>query len=87
MFIVTEPAEFGVIHLIRTGGADFSRWMVTSKLHGGNLPNNCVVKGGAIWSDGVRYSTPDEIDFFDLCGTPYVEPKDRTKEYIFSTRR
>lgn len=79
LFIVTPPAMWGVQLVIRTGPADFSRWMVTWKQSGGALPNSCYVKDGAVWDDAdkSKYNTPEEIDFFRLCGLEWIEPGQR----------
>ena len=77
LFLVLLPAQWGVIFLIRTGSADFSRMMVTQKVKGGYLPSDCRVKDGAIWRGETMLSTPEESDFFNLCGMDVVPPEKR----------
>ena len=77
LFIVTPPAQWGVIFLIRTGPAEFSKKMVTHRLNGGELPFAYTVQEGAVWVDDVRIDTPEEQDFFDLCGMDFVPPEKR----------
>lgn len=77
LFIVLHPAQWGVIFLIRTGSAEFSQKIVTQKIKGGNLPSDCRVKDGAIWRGETMLSTPEEKDFFDLCGMEFVPPEKR----------
>lgn len=83
LFLVTPPASWGVQFVIRTGPADFSRWMVTKKTHGGALPDHCYVKDGAVWDsrDGSKIETPEEIDYFGLCGLDWIEPGQRTARW------
>lgn len=78
LFIVTPPAQFGVVFLIRTGPAEFSRKLVTPRNQGGLMPSNYKVKDGAVWSHNHIIETPEESDVFDLFGLPYVEPELRT---------
>jgi len=78
LFIVTPPAQWGVQFLIRTGPAEFSHKLVTSRMYGGLLPSYLKVKDGAIWSRNHIIPTPEEQDVFDLLGIPYIEPENRT---------
>ena len=77
LFIVTPPAQWGVIYLIRTGPAAFSRWMVTQRRKGGALPSNAKVKDGCIYNDDLPFMTYDEIDFFSFNGLEFIDPKER----------
>ena len=79
LFIVTPPAQWGVLFLIRTGPAEYSHTIVTTKMHGGLLPSHMHVKDGAIWiNDLIPLETPEEADVYNLLGIPYVEPEART---------
>jgi DNA polymerase/3'-5' exonuclease PolX len=78
LFIVTPPAQWGVLFLIRTGSAEFSHRFVTSKQSGGLLPSYLKVKDGAIWSHNRIIQTPEESDVFDLAGIPFIEPEKRS---------
>ena len=60
LFIVTPPAQWGVVFMIRTGSADFSHRLVTKKQQGGMLPSNLRVEKGAIWSSNHIIETPEE---------------------------
>jgi DNA polymerase/3'-5' exonuclease PolX len=75
LFIVTPPAQWGVIFLIRTGSADFSHRFVTVKSHGGMLPSCYHVQDGAVWKGDTMIPTPEEIDVFNLAGVMYVTPE------------
>lgn len=79
LFIVLPPAQWGVIFAIRTGGAEFSRRLVTSRLHGGLLPPQYVVEDGAVHSAVTNkiVPTPEESDFFALCGLDNIPPQER----------
>lgn len=73
LFIVLPPAEFGAIHAIRTGPADFSRALVTAcKTRG----LNCV-DGRLVDAAGRTVETPTEHDFFRECGVAWIEPEAR----------
>lgn len=76
VFIVTPPAQWGVQMVIRTGPSDFSHWIVTKRSMGGALPDYYFVKDGSIWDgrDGSKFNTPEEKDFFRLCGLKLIEP-------------
>jgi DNA polymerase/3'-5' exonuclease PolX len=78
---ITTPECWGVIFAIRTGPADYSKWLVTSQSYGGALPFGYCVKDGRVSYDGVLLqATPEEDDFFRLLGiasTP--EPWERTR--------
>lgn len=90
LFLVTPPAEWGVQSVIRTGPSDFSHWMVTRKSRGGALPDQYIVADGAVGNrvrgdkgDGRQgvISTPEEIDFFALCGMDWIEPRERVAKW------
>ena len=83
LFIVLPPADWGVLSVIRTGPVDFSKWMVTKKIHGGALPDNCYVKEGAVWNgeDGSKFSLPEEEDFFRLSGMDFINPSERVAKW------
>jgi len=75
---LTTPEQFGLIFMIRTGSADFSRSMVTPRQQGGRMPSNLKVAGGRAWSGGQALDTPEEIDVFKLWGMRFVEPRNRS---------
>ena len=79
LFIVTPPAQWGVLFLIRTGPAEYSHAIVTPRVHGGLLPSHLRVREGAIWLNELApLETPEESDVYNLLGIPYVEPEART---------
>jgi len=77
LFLVLPPAQFGVIMAIRTGPAEFSKWLVTARKDGGALPSNCQVRAGAVWRDGAIVPMPQETDLFNFLGLAWSEPGQR----------
>jgi DNA polymerase/3'-5' exonuclease PolX len=83
LFLVTPPAQWGVQAVIRTGPADFSHWMVTTRSQGGALLDEYIVQDGVVgkrvrsskgYAREGAISMPEEVDFFRLCGMDWVEP-------------
>ena len=77
LFAVRPPAQWGLIYLLRTGPADFSHRLVTSRLKGGLLPTNMAVTEGHVRVEGLPVETPEESDVFRLLGLHWIEPQDR----------
>lgn len=79
LFAVSEPAEWGVLSIIRTGSADFSHRFVTPVEQGGWMPAGMVCRDGALWDlvTGSKFPTPEEHDAFAAIGGAYVEPSER----------
>jgi len=78
IFIVTPPAQWGVIFTLRTGPADFNTHIVTQRAHGGLMPTGMRVANGQLWSHGELVSTPEEADYFQAIGLPTWDPQHRT---------
>jgi DNA polymerase (family 10) len=77
LFIVT-PETWGIQFLIRTGGEEFSHWMVTSRTADGALPVGFQVRDGRLWKLGQPLNTPEEIDVFNAIGLPFIPPEQRS---------
>lgn len=78
LFSCLPPAQFGVLMVIRTGPAEFSRRVVTSVSAGGWMPEGWRVKDGAIHdASGSVVPTAEEADVFRVLGREYVEPEAR----------
>jgi DNA polymerase/3'-5' exonuclease PolX len=77
LFIVLEPAQWGVIFTIRTGSADFSHNLVKSKSFGGYLPGDCKVHDGGVYKQGELITMPEEKDFLEFVGLGWIEPEKR----------
>jgi len=58
---------------IRTGPADFSRYLVTNLRRQGLRHDG----GYVVDSNGRRFSCADEVRFFQLCGAAWLEPEMR----------
>lgn len=82
-----SPENWGVIFLIRTGSADFSKWCVTPQSKGGALPDCYRVAGGNLWRRGETEASDiilecrEEEDYFNLCGVRYFAPYERATGY------
>lgn len=76
--IVTPPAQWGTLFLIRTGPEEFSHRFVKPKRFGGMLPSYLRVKDGAMWSNNHIIPTPEEADVFGLIGIAWVPPELRS---------
>jgi DNA polymerase/3'-5' exonuclease PolX len=86
LFIVRPPAQWGLIYLIRTGPADFSKRLVTQREKGGLLPDDCQVTEGRIVRSTPQMvgephrhviDTPEEEDVFRVLGIDWIEPGER----------
>jgi DNA polymerase/3'-5' exonuclease PolX len=77
LFLVTPPAQFGVIFTLRTGPAEFSTWCVTRRALGGRLPKFAMVNSGAVWVKEQIVPMPEEIDFLSFLGLGLLEPWER----------
>lgn len=73
LFIVLPPAQWGVIFAIRTGGANFSKRLVTNKPWG-FLPVGYKVKNGAVWKGDEMIKIDEEDELFRLCGIDWIDP-------------
>jgi len=76
LFIAT-PETWGCVATIRTGSADFSKWLVTARKYGGACPSHLRFNEGRIWDGGTALATPEEQAVFDALGVPWVKPIDR----------
>lgn len=72
LFLVRPPAQWGVILAIRTGPADYSKWLVT---HARTVGMH--VEHGALWRFGQAVPTPEEDDFFRALGLAWEAPENR----------
>lgn len=67
------PENWGNILLIRTGSAEFSKWIMGTKTRIAGY----VQRDGYLWQDNKKISCPDEETLFHLLGMKYILPKDR----------
>lgn len=78
LFIIKPPAQWGYQFAIRTGPAEFNKWLVTTRQKGGVLPSNCKSIGGAIYCAGEMIEMPTEQSYFEFLGLDWIAPEDRT---------
>lgn len=77
---IATPETWGVIYLIRTGCAEFAKWMVTERQKDGALPSFLKVHEGRIWSKshpGYALPSPEEEDVFTIYGLQWIPPEER----------
>ena len=72
---LTTPEQWGLIFMIRTGPAAFSRRMVTSKREDGLLQDDLRVADGWMMEGESKLQTREEIDVFKLSGIEWIEPE------------
>lgn len=71
LFITSKP-QWGVIFMIRTGSAEYSRRMVTE------IKPNHFVKDGFLWDVSGKIDCPEEEDFYRITGMEYFPPELRS---------
>ncbi len=86
IFIVSAPAQYGVIMAIRTGPKEFSQWAVTNRSNGGGLPDGSKVSEGAVVQRGEIITMNEEEDFLHFIGLDNVSPQFRTARWIDRVR-
>lgn len=75
LFVVRPPAQWGAIFAIRTGPADYSARLVSAvRLTRGY---RCVDGHLESTDTGLTLDTPEEADFIEACGFPYMPPEQR----------
>jgi hypothetical protein len=96
---IADRENFGNTLAIRTGDADFSRLLVTRRIHGGLMPGGMQQLDGHLWRiveyadpanrpSDERLSCPDEAAFFAALGIDAVpEPRERDAACIARLRR
>jgi DNA polymerase/3'-5' exonuclease PolX len=81
LFIVTPPAQWGVIFTIRTGPADFSHWLVTQRRKGGCMPSYATQRDGCVYVNGKPLAMAEEMDYLNFLGLGWIEPQDRKPQW------
>jgi len=69
------PENWGNIFLIRTGSAEFSKWIMGTKTREAGY----VQRDGYLWQDNTKVPCPDEETYFRLLGMKWIEPKERER--------
>lgn len=80
---ITTAAQWGVIFLLRTGDAEFSRTLVTPAPDGA-LPRGFRIQAGRVWMGDVALETPEEGDVFDALGLTWIPPAERTRRRLLA---
>lgn len=83
IYVVADPATWGVRSVTMTGPDDFAHWMVSRRCSGGVLPNHLYVRDGVVRDSrtNARFITPEEADFFDICCLPWIRPQNRVARW------
>lgn len=74
---ICTPDNWAYWYLIRTGPADFSKWIVTPKSAGGAIPNHLVLRDFCLWQGDTPLSTLDESEWLAALGLPFIPPQER----------
>ncbi len=84
--MILPPATWPVMMVIKTGPADFSHWIVTSRNKGGALPNGWRNEDGRVWDGQTEMKFEEELDFLKFLGLGWIEPKDRRPRWNYFRR-
>jgi DNA polymerase/3'-5' exonuclease PolX len=76
-----DPATWGCRLVLRTGCADYSKWLVSRRKQGGASPNNMYWLGGRLYRDDIALATPAEADVYRELAVPYLQPRDRIRAF------
>lgn len=77
LFIVTRET-WGTQFTLKTGPAEYSKWIVTEKRFGGAMPGHAKFTGSFnIEIHGEPVPMYEEKDFFEFLSLPFVEPWER----------
>lgn len=71
---IANAANWGNLLAIRTGDADFSRALVTSRVFGGLMPTDMRQKDGMLWQRSQPVECFTEEDFFMHLGVFEIPP-------------
>lgn len=81
---LAEPDNFGWIHLIRTGSADFSASMLArwKRVQAIGPDRQGSTNGRLVTRPGVVIATPTEAEVFAACRMPFIPPHERTGRVV-----
>ena len=82
LFIVMPPAHWGVIFAIRTGPAEFSKWLVSVR-----KPFLSFKDGQLIHHINGVLSTPEEKDVFNFLNIKYLTPHQREDKKLWKANK
>ena len=78
VFCVVPPASWGMVFLIRTGSADYTREFVT-RLHDKGMRSKDGHLERQVGEEWKTVDTPEERDVFREAGRPWVPPERRSE--------
>jgi len=78
--------NWGYIMAIRTGPAEFSRALVSAPWAGGVRPIEIGFSEGVVYRNGESLTLPNETDFFQVLGVPWIPPEKRSLPELFRDR-
>lgn len=73
---IANKENFGLIHMIRTGSADYAKQFMIEL----NKKGVYKVKGGYLWLQDEKISVSSEEQLYQTVGFPWKSPQDRVKE-------
>ena len=82
LFIVRPPATWGCIFALRTGPGTWNTELVTRCKDIGRRVSGGQVERWVADMGWISVPTPEEEDFFQAIGQPWVEPEDRRVERV-----
>lgn len=74
---IASAETWGCVSTIRTGSADFTRWLVTNRRHGGGCPSHLKFNEGRIFNGSTPLDTSEERLVFEALEQPWIEPVER----------
>ena len=75
---ISSETRWAVESVIKTGPADFSRRVVTTRRQGGLLPSNCVIKDGwQVYRNGSLVPMQNEEEFLEFLELGWINPQER----------
>lgn len=77
LFVQLDTSTWGMNATLRTGSAAFSEWLMTMLKRRGY-----TMSEARVWKDGTPLETETELDMFRLAGIEWVEPAQRTQEWV-----
>lgn len=76
---IASVETWACVSTIRTGSADFTHWLVTSRRNGGGCPSYLSFREGRLWINSTPVPLPDERTLFEMLEQPWIEPVDRVE--------
>ncbi len=77
LFLQPDPRTWGMNFMIRTGCAEFAKWMVTERRKGGAMPSYMYSAEAMLFDGAHLIPTPEEEDVFREMGLKWIPPEER----------